>query len=476
MQVDDDTDDGDDGLAAVEAEALVAQLVSAACVEGVARVWPLWADGGAGDEAGGFAPRRQVIAAWPVSVASAGVAELREAGLASWLREALAPTLRSGGERSRAATLQAVALSYEAGWLFEPSLAAGAVEIDGPAAVVVTWDRWLEADEAAGPWRWRGPRTGPLWDLVGSVRVGGGALGGPRRPEPSWTALGALRDLTPRAVWRRGFEAIRAGIARGDFYQVNLSRRLEVALPDLAQPELARFAAALFEQVRSAQPAAFGALMPLAPDRWLISGSPESLLTWRGDTRRVTTWPIKGTRRAGIDPGEDADLQAELAASEKDRAEHVMIVDLMRNDLGRVAEPGSVEVTALMAPLPLRTVTHLVSEVAATLSAGRDLVDLLAAIFPGGSVTGAPRIAAMEAIAALEDSPRGFYCGTLGLVSDDGRASFAILIRNSFASATRLQYSAGGGLVHDSQPDAEWVETETKAEGLARALRGLRGV
>jgi para-aminobenzoate synthetase component 1 len=128
-----------------------------------------------------------------------------------------------------------------------------------------------------------------------------------------------------------------------------------------------------------------------------------------------------------------------------------------------------------MAPLPLRTLTHLVSEVACTLAPGRDLVDLLAAVFPGGSVTGAPRIAAMEAIAALEDSPRGFYCGTLGLVTDDGRASFAILIRNSIATGTRLQYSAGGGLVMDSQAEAEWAETETKADALARALRGLQG-
>jgi anthranilate/para-aminobenzoate synthase component I len=297
--------------------------------------------------------------------------------------------------------------------------------------------------------------------------------GAPREPG-RWSAVGALRDRTPREVWERGFEAIQAGIARGDYYQVNLSRRLEVPLPDLAPAALGELALALFEQVRAAQPAAFGALLPLSEDRWLISGSPESLLTWRADTRRVTTWPIKGTRPAGADAVADAALREELAASLKDRAEHVMIVDLMRNDLGRVAAPGSVEVTALMAPLPLRTVTHLVSEVACTLAEGRDLVDLLAAVFPGGSVTGAPRIAAMEAIAALEDSPRGFYCGSLGLVTDDGRASFSILIRNSFASGTELHYSAGGGLVHDSRPEAEWTETVTKAEGLARALRALR--
>jgi anthranilate/para-aminobenzoate synthase component I len=408
-----------------------------------------------------------------VAVDSAGIAALREAGFARWLKEALGPT-RSGLGRPQVSALtrlQAVALAYEAGWLFEPALAGRAAELDGPAAVVVTWDRWLEADSPRGPWRWRGPQNGPLWDLVNA---------GAQAPRDSdvdvrWSGLGALHDRTPREVWLRGFEAIQAGLARGDFYQVNLSRRLELALPDLAPAEVGRFAAALFGHVRRAQPAAFAGLMPLAEDRWLVSGSPESLLTWRADTRRVTTWPIKGTRRAGTDADEDATLRAELAASSKDRAEHVMIVDLMRNDLGRVAVPGSVSVPALMAPLPLRTLTHLVSEVACTLAPGRDLVDLLAAVFPGGSVTGAPRIAAMEAIAALEDSPRGFYCGTLGLVTDDGRASFAILIRNSIATGTRLQYSAGGGLVMDSQAEAEWAETETKADALARALRGLQG-
>src|SRR5439155_23913828 len=184
----------------------------------------------------------------------------------------------------------------------------------------------------------------------------------------------------------------------------------------------------------------------------------------------VETRPIKGTRPRGRMPEEDRRLAAELLASPKDRAENVMIVDLMRNDLGRVCEFGSVAVQHLCRLESYPTVHHLVSEVRGRLRRGLTAVGLLAAAFPGGSVTGAPKVRAMEIIAELEPTARGPYCGSLGWLGFDGAMDTNILIRTFTAGRGWLQFPVGGGIVADSDPEREYEETLHKAEGLLRAL------
>jgi anthranilate/para-aminobenzoate synthase component I len=420
-------------------------------------VWPMWADGGRG--AGGyFAPRRHVVAAWPARVEVPEPRALTGAGLVRWLREHLDAAERAG-------CLAVLPMSYDAGLAFDPATAhlVPAPEDGLPPLSLAVYPAWLERD---GDGRWRlcgdpdSPAAAHLHAAVRRAEAGVG-LGPPEHPPLT------LAAAHPREVWEEGFREIRRGLERGDFYQVNLARHLEARIPrDLGGIALAALALRLMRALSKAQPAAFGAWVPLARDRWLVSGSPELLLGWDAATRTAITWPIKGTLPASADPGE-------LARSSKDRAEHVMIVDLMRNDLGRVAVPGSVAVTALYAPLGLSTVHHLVSEVSARLRPELDLADLLAAIFPGGSVTGAPRIAAMQAIATLEPAPRRYYCGTLGLIRPGGAATFSLLIRTALVGTGTLRYPVGGGLVADSDMAREWDETEQKAAALRRALEYL---
>jgi para-aminobenzoate synthetase component 1 len=263
----------------------------------------------------------------------------------------------------------------------------------------------------------------------GSFRVGGW--------ESTWADAGYLAAV----------EAVRAAIARGDVYQVNLVRHLS----------------APFEGDAAALVAALAPLRPLhdralAGEGWtLASASPELLLARRG--RRVWTGPIKGTRPAGV-PVEGA----------KDAAEHTMIVDLERNDLSRVCEPGSVRWPELMDERELAGVTHLVSTVEGRLRADVRLPELLAAVFPGGSVTGAPKIAALDLIAALEPVGRGAAMGALGTVQPNGDLDLALTIRTFAVADGRIHLWAGGGIVWDSDAEAELAETHVKARPLLRAI------
>jgi para-aminobenzoate synthetase component 1 len=248
-------------------------------------------------------------------------------------------------------------------------------------------------------------------------------------------------------------------IRAGDCYQVNLSQRL---LAPLREHPLD-----LYGRLRTLNPAPFGAYFDLG-DFQILSASPERFL--RVTNGEVETRPIKGTRPRGRTPEEDAALAAELAASPKDRAENVMIVDLLRNDLGRVCEFGSVRVPTLCEVESFRFVHHLVSEVRGKLRPGLGPLDLLAAAFPGGSVTGAPKVRAMEIIAELEPTARGPYCGSLGFVGFDGSMDTNILIRTFTAGRGWVQFPVGGGIVADSDPAREYEETLHKAAGLLRAL------
>ena len=186
--------------------------------------------------------------------------------------------------------------------------------------------------------------------------------------------------------------------------------------------------------------------------------------------RRVETRPIKGTRPRGVGPEHDAALGRALTESPKDRAENLMIVDLIRNDLSRVCEPGTVRVRELFALEHFATVHHLVSTVVGDLSPGVDALDLLTAAFPGGSITGAPKLRAMEIIAELEPSARSVYCGAIGYLSVDGELDTNIAIRTAVAKDGRVYLNAGGGIVADSNVEQEYRETLDKARGIIDAL------
>jgi para-aminobenzoate synthetase component 1 len=254
---------------------------------------------------------------------------------------------------------------------------------------------------------------------------------------------------------QRAIDYIRAG----DVFQVNLSQRLLCP----AQEE----SAALYQRLRKCNPAPFAGYFDAGAFQ-ILSASPERFLCVRG--REVETRPIKGTRPRTGDARLDRRTEAELLASEKDRAENVMIVDLLRNDLSRVCSPESVHVSQLCRIEAYQHVLHLVSAVRGRLRDECSPFDLLRAAFPGGSVTGAPKIRAMEIIAELEPTVRGPYCGALGYWGFDGTLDLNILIRTITAGGGCWRFSVGGGVVAQSVPEREYEETWHKAEGLLRAV------
>jgi len=334
---------------------------------------------------------------------------------------------------------------------------------------VVAWDR----------------RTGTAW--LGGRALDGDALGlarrlddvharltGPlRHDRPSAAGMGTsplrFRSSLTRLEYEAGVERIRRHIAEGDIYQANLTRRLEA--PFDGDPW------APYRWLRTGDPSLFSAYLDLGPSpetgrpRALLSASPEPFLSL--DRRGVVaTDPIKGTRPRGRDREEDRALACELLTSAKDRAENVMIVDVLRNDLGRVCRPGTVRVPRLCRLERTAAVQHLVSTVTGQLQAGRDAFDLLAASFPGGSITGAPKIRAMEILEGLEPVRRGPYTGALGWIGADGSMQTSILIRTFVADGRRLTLHVGGGITWGSDPAAEWQETVAKARGPLGAIGG----
>jgi para-aminobenzoate synthetase component 1 len=272
-------------------------------------------------------------------------------------------------------------------------------------------------------------------------------------PEPDLTA-----DHYRRAV-RRTIDYIEAG----DIYQANITQRFQAALPQGFDR------LALYGELRRQNPATFAAFIDFG-ETALLSSSPERFL--KVEAGAIETRPIKGTRPRGSNAAQDAALARELLASEKDRAENLMIVDLLRNDVGRVAKLGTVQVPVLIGLETYATVHHLVSVVTAELDDGKSAVDLLRAAFPGGSVTGAPKIRAMEIIAELEPTERGPYCGAIGYLSAGGAMDSNIVIRTLLIDGDRISFQVGGGIVADSDPQAEWQESLTKAKALIQTLAG----
>ena len=351
---------------------------------------------------------------------------------------------------------------------------------------VIAWDHriamaWLVSTgmPETGPARER--RARERMDLV-RERMGGrgrdrGVSGGrsgvlsaatPGDAAPSYP-VGAITDASTIALrstfTHRGYldavGRVRDYIIAGDIFQANLSQRFQGALSETPF--------ALYSRLRQRNPAPFAAYLDHG-DVTVLSASPERFLRVEGERKLIETRPIKGTRPRGLGPMHDAALGRALAESAKDRAENVMIVDLLRNDLSRVCRPGSVRVPELFALEQHPTVHHLVSTVVGELDPRADAFDLIRAAFPGGSITGAPKVRAMEIIAELEPTRRGVYCGSIGYISATGAMDTSIVIRTYVALRGQVYFQAGGGIVADSDPELEYRETLDKARGLIETL------
>lgn len=252
-------------------------------------------------------------------------------------------------------------------------------------------------------------------------------------------------------------------IEAGDIFEANVSQCFSASMPE----DLPAFD--LYRRLRARNPAPFASFVH-TPSTTLISASPERFIQLVD--QELSTFPIKGTRPRGKTPEEDKYLADSLRYSEKDWAENTMIVDLMRNDLSRVCLPGSIEVPKLCHLESFQTVHHLVSKITARLDPAYDAVDVLRATFPGGSITGAPKIRAMEIITELEPTPRGAYCGSVGYLGFDGSMDTSISIRLFSLQNNILHFQAGGAIVYDSVPEDEYDETLDKARALRLTLLG----
>ncbi|WP_028006689.1 aminodeoxychorismate synthase component I [Solimonas flava] len=345
-------------------------------------------------------------------------------------------------------------LGYEAARHVEPTLALPPAPFDLPDALAVRCPAAIVRDREQGRCYAVAEDAAQLAELV--------ALAGSAAPSPASAAV------TPVAIDEQDPDRYLDGVARvldylraGDAFQVNLSRRWDVRID-------ARLDAAdVYACLRERNPAPFAGLM-----RWgdlaVLSSSPERLLCI--DAQLAQTRPIAGTRRRGADADEDAELKAVLRENLKERAEHVMLLDLERNDLGRVCVPGTVEVDELMTLESYAHVHHIVSNVRGRLRDGIGPGAALRAVFPGGTITGCPKVRVMQVIAELEGEGRGPYTGAFGYLSRDGRFDSNILIRTMVWRRGQVAFRAGAGIVADSQPQAELAETRAKARGLLLAL------
>ena len=276
--------------------------------------------------------------------------------------------------------------------------------------------------------------------------------------------------LPDRAHFEAAFAALQQAIASGEFYQVNLTAQLHGELHAASQgnqpADSTAPALALFRALQRAQPGGYAAYVDMGEEQ-VLSVSPELFFDWRGGS--LLTRPMKGTAPRGTTPEQDAAQALWLRTSDKERAENVMIVDLLRNDVSRIAQPHSVHVPRLFHTQALPAVWQMTSDVQAQTRAGCTLADVFAALFPCGSITGAPKVRAMQAIRQLELEPRGIYCGALGVLQPGGVATFNVPIRTVTLRGTALQAGIGSGITSGAQLDAEWQEWQHKRAYLTRA-------
>ncbi len=408
-------------------------------------------DEGWGSAPGHPGPLRSILALEPERIFSGG-------------RDALSAALRwlapDPGADPDAASLVGF-LSYELGRELDAPPGGHAERATGPAAPDAVPRVWLAGFRAAyhyDPAERRGWVSGTDASAVDRIadRVQAAAHGGEGMPAP---ALPAPRPVAPDAAFRAGVESVRGWIQAGDIYQANLSRRLE------SSPVSACQARQLYTALCRESGAPFGALIDTGRLQ-VVSNSPERFL--RVERGEVETCPIKGTRPRGASPEEDRALAAALRASVKDLAEHIMIVDLERSDLGRVCATGSVSVPRLAELRSFATVHHLVSSVRGRLRDPLALDALIAATFPGGSITGAPKLRAMQIIDSLEAGERGVYTGAIGRFDAAGGVDLSIAIRTAVVRDERLTLRVGSGIVADSDPELELAETQDKARAFRR--------
>ncbi|WP_455964133.1 aminodeoxychorismate synthase component I [Methylorubrum aminovorans] len=280
-------------------------------------------------------------------------------------------------------------------------------------------------------------------------------LATPSEPLPKWAgAKLAWRSNFSREAYENAVETVRNYIRAGDIYQANIAQRFSADLPPGFDPF------AFYRRLRETNPATFGAYLDF-DGLTVASSSPERFLKLEG--RAVETRPIKGTVARDSDPARDAEIAAALQANPKERAENIMIVDLLRNDLSRVCEPGSVRVPTLCGVESYAGIHHLVSVVTGTLRDGADALDLIEKTFPGGSITGAPKLRAMDIITEIEGDARELYCGAIGALGFDGSLDTSIAIRTVVMDDRQAVLQAGGGVTLLSEPGPEYEETLTKA-------------
>lgn len=350
-------------------------------------------------------------------------------------------------------------LGYEAAAAVEPSLRLPASPFALPDALAVRCPAAIVHDREHDRYYALSERSpAQLDELLAAARA---VVSAPPLSPPPHEAPVAIDEETPQR-YRDGVRRVLDYLLAGDVFQVNLSRRWTAKIPASLD------AGALYAALQRRNPAPFAGLMQWN-DVAVVSSSPERLLRIDGD--RADTRPIAGTRARGATDAEDSALQAALRENLKERAEHVMLLDLERNDLGRVCVPGSVVVDEMMTLERYAHVHHIVSNVSGRLRAGIGPGAALKAVFPGGTITGCPKVRVMEIIAELEGEGRGPYTGSFGYLSRDGRLDTNILIRTMVWQRGQLSFRAGAGIVADSQPEAELQETRAKARGLLLALQ-----
>lgn len=378
-------------------------------------------------------------------------------------REPFLPRLERAWQRERRE--QPGRLPFEGGWFLylgyelageiEPRLNLPPSPVDLPVALARRCDGALLVDHEAGS----AFAVAETAELAGQLAHEAEH----ERTGPHGRAAGRF----PRMIaddgerFMRGVERIREYILAGDVFQVNLSRAWQGLGGDLPP------AATIHRNLAARNPAPFAGLARF-PGGTLLSSSPERLVAVQGDLIEVR--PIAGTRPRGKSPEQDRALSDELLAHPKERAEHIMLIDLERNDLGRICAAGTVEVDELMAVESYAHVHHIVSNVRGRMVPGTSPAGVIRAVFPGGTITGCPKVRCMEIIAELEQSGRGFYTGSMGYLGLDGRMDLNILIRSMLVTAGGIRFRTGAGIVADSSPEAELAETEAKARGLMRAL------
>ncbi len=353
--------------------------------------------------------------------------------------------LRAVDAAARAGAWCVGGLRYEAAAAFDAALRTQAPP---PGQALA----WFAVFDAPGPWPEEPPPVA-------------------HEPTVDW------HGLPQRAPFDAALDAIHRGIEAGDYYQINHTARLQGRVQPAPGADAAATAQAFFAALQRAQPGGYALCLDLG-DEQVLSVSPELFFDWQDggedqDGGRLLARPMKGTAPRGATPEEDAARAAALRASPKERAENVMIVDLLRNDLSRICTPHSVRVPALFATQALPAVWQMTSDVQGHTPAGTTLEQVFAALFPCGSVTGAPKVRAMQAIQALEEGPRGWYCGALGLVRPRAggglAATFNVPIRTVELRGDEARCGIGSGITHDARADAEWQEWRHKRAFLVRA-------